>query len=394
MPSNLHEWLLELFRNRSATAADLLRSLEVPLPQHDVVRIELPIANSLRPVEYVADLVLFLARGSRYVFGIIVEVQLSRDEDNPYVWPVLFVFLCARHSCPVGSLVITVEDSIARWAARSIDLGPAETYDPVSRFHFFPSERRPAGAGGSHELTGIQISERFCPPLRGGRPGYRQGGRCGGGPRRDHPRTAGDPIRTAAGLDSDSCPWRLGCAAPYSCKACTDSPLTPRGDGFVIDPHELGVTDISYPVFDMHGEILAALTVHFLRFIDGSQNLSLEVTQAMLDRTARRISAELASRARPLTCKADAAPRMSTIVSTATSSAPTLWSPTHSLPMQLVPSAKWAPSSAPKPISHRALAAKPPPPSWKLPIKHRPRCGHAGNDSGPDRAVRQKVRLM
>ena len=55
----------------------------------------------------------------------------------------------------------------------------------------------------------------------------------------------------------------------------------------------LGVTDISYPIFDMHGDILAALTVPFLRFIDGSQTLSLDGTQALLDRTAKRISAEL-----------------------------------------------------------------------------------------------------
>lgn len=79
----------------------------------------------LRPVEYEADLVLFLARNSRYVFGIIVEVQLSRDEDKRYVWPVFVANLRARHRCPVGLLVVTVEDSIARWAARSIDLGPA-----------------------------------------------------------------------------------------------------------------------------------------------------------------------------------------------------------------------------------------------------------------------------
>lgn len=55
----------------------------------------------------------------------------------------------------------------------------------------------------------------------------------------------------------------------------------------------LGVTDISYPIFDMHGDILAALTVPFLRFIDGSQTLSLDDTQTLLDRTAKRISAEL-----------------------------------------------------------------------------------------------------
>ena len=55
----------------------------------------------------------------------------------------------------------------------------------------------------------------------------------------------------------------------------------------------LGVTDISYPIFDMHGDILAALTVPFLRFIDGSQTLSLDDTQALLAQTAKRISDEL-----------------------------------------------------------------------------------------------------
>jgi DNA-binding IclR family transcriptional regulator len=55
----------------------------------------------------------------------------------------------------------------------------------------------------------------------------------------------------------------------------------------------LGVTDVSYPIFDMHGDVLAALTVPFLRFIDGSQTLSLDKTQALLDQTAKRISTEL-----------------------------------------------------------------------------------------------------
>jgi DNA-binding IclR family transcriptional regulator len=55
----------------------------------------------------------------------------------------------------------------------------------------------------------------------------------------------------------------------------------------------LGVTDISYPVFDLHGDVLAALTVPFLRVIDGSQLISLDETQAILAQTAMRISSEL-----------------------------------------------------------------------------------------------------
>ena len=54
----------------------------------------------------------------------------------------------------------------------------------------------------------------------------------------------------------------------------------------------LGVTDISYPIFDLHGDILAALTVPFLRLIDGSQLLSLDETQALLEKTARAISSD------------------------------------------------------------------------------------------------------
>lgn len=55
MPSNLHEWLLELFRNRSDSAADLLRNLNATLPAYDRVRIESPDVNP-RNVSFKANL--------------------------------------------------------------------------------------------------------------------------------------------------------------------------------------------------------------------------------------------------------------------------------------------------------------------------------------------------
>lgn len=55
----------------------------------------------------------------------------------------------------------------------------------------------------------------------------------------------------------------------------------------------LGVTDVSYPIFDMNGDILAALTVPFLRLIDGSQKRSLDDTQTLLAQAAKDISTEL-----------------------------------------------------------------------------------------------------
>jgi hypothetical protein len=130
MPSNLHEWLLELFRNRSDSAPELLRKLDVALPEYDQVRVESPDVNNLKSVEYRADLVLFLSRGSQHVLGIIVEVQLRRDERKCYAWPAYVANLRARHRCPVCLLVITAEESVARWAAKAIEIGPGGRLTP------------------------------------------------------------------------------------------------------------------------------------------------------------------------------------------------------------------------------------------------------------------------
>ena len=124
MLSYKHELLLLLFRNRSDAAADLLRELDVQLPGYDEVRIESSDLSDLQPAEYRADLVLFLVQGRHKVLGVIVEVQLGRDKDKPYNWPAYIANLRARHRCPVCLLVITVNESVARWARKSIELGP------------------------------------------------------------------------------------------------------------------------------------------------------------------------------------------------------------------------------------------------------------------------------
>ena len=130
MVSNLHELLLLLFRNRSASAADLLRELNVEVPEYDEVHAESSDLTDLRPAEYRADLVLFLQHETRKVLGIIVEVQLQRDEKKPYAWPAYIANLHARHRCQVCLLVITVKDSVARWAGKAIELGPGTRCKP------------------------------------------------------------------------------------------------------------------------------------------------------------------------------------------------------------------------------------------------------------------------
>jgi hypothetical protein len=79
MPSQLHEALLQLFRNRPRLAAELLRdALNVELPEFTEARIESADLTDLKSAEYRADLVVLLYKG-KPVLGIILEVQLTRD---------------------------------------------------------------------------------------------------------------------------------------------------------------------------------------------------------------------------------------------------------------------------------------------------------------------------
>src|SRR6187551_3603599 len=96
MPSQLHEALLQLFRNRPELAPELVRdALRQELPDYTEVRIDSADLSEVQPTEYRADLVVLLLEGVP-VFGIVVEVQLSPDERKQYVWPVYVTNLRAR----------------------------------------------------------------------------------------------------------------------------------------------------------------------------------------------------------------------------------------------------------------------------------------------------------
>src|SRR5262245_1409293 len=87
MPSQLHEVLLELFRNRPLLAPELLRdALHVELPTFAEARIDSADLNDLQPASYQADLVVRLIE-TVAVLGIVVEVQSSPKERKRFVWP-------------------------------------------------------------------------------------------------------------------------------------------------------------------------------------------------------------------------------------------------------------------------------------------------------------------
>jgi hypothetical protein len=131
MPSQLHEALLQLFRNRPALAPELLReALRQELPDYSEIRVDSADLTQAQPTEYHADLVMQLVEDAP-VLGIIVEVQLSKFWRKPYVWPAYVANLRARLNCPVCLLVVTPRESVARWAAKRVHLGAGNWFAPL-----------------------------------------------------------------------------------------------------------------------------------------------------------------------------------------------------------------------------------------------------------------------
>ena len=130
MPSQLHETLVELFRNRPTLAAELLRDvLHFELPPFAEARVDSAELPDLHPADRRADLVVQLDADAP-TGGIILEVQLHRDTNKRFVWPAYVCNLRARLQRPVYLLVVTTSEAIARWAAEPIDIGGGNTFRP------------------------------------------------------------------------------------------------------------------------------------------------------------------------------------------------------------------------------------------------------------------------
>ncbi len=139
----LHQILVELFGRRPALAPELLRdALGQTLPDFDFVEVSDADLSQIVPTEYRADQVLILRscglRGQsdggagEPVLSIVLEVQLSPDEDKRYSWPCYQVNERARLRCPCCLLVVTPHESVARWAATPIVTGqPGVAFAPL-----------------------------------------------------------------------------------------------------------------------------------------------------------------------------------------------------------------------------------------------------------------------
>jgi DNA-binding IclR family transcriptional regulator len=133
--------------------------------------------------------------------------------------------------------------------------------------------------------------------------------------REENPGTRGFALRTGASIDLvQSCsgqvllafspPAALGKmldrveavrGAPVARAALAERLAVVRSQGYDLreSPITRGVTDISYPVFGFGGELMAALTIPFLEYMDASQLVKIGEAQSHLAGTARTISTSL-----------------------------------------------------------------------------------------------------
>lgn len=124
MPSAEHEHLVELFRNRPALAAELLRaSGGPPLPAFGEARLASSDQTEVPPATRLADAVVQLRDGDGTVAAIVVEVQLARKERKRYTWPLYVASVRAELRCETLLLVLAPRRAVARWAARPIAMG-------------------------------------------------------------------------------------------------------------------------------------------------------------------------------------------------------------------------------------------------------------------------------
>ncbi|MEM9491527.1 MAG: hypothetical protein AAGC55_20450, partial [Myxococcota bacterium] len=131
MPSQTHEVLVSLFRDCPALGLALMqRGTGVTMADSVIARQTAAEFTDLRPAEYRADVVIRLERddakdGDPPAGMIIVEVQLERDGDKLYSWPMYEASARARLRCPTTLLVITLDPSVASWCRKPIVLGPS-----------------------------------------------------------------------------------------------------------------------------------------------------------------------------------------------------------------------------------------------------------------------------
>jgi hypothetical protein len=130
-PTQEHEFLIELVRQRPSLAAKLLTEMGVSVPDFDEARLECPDFTECVPTEYRADAVVVLANG-KPTAGIVLEVQRKYKKQKHWTWPLYLATLRARIKGPCILLVFCPNRREASLCARAIEMGhPGWTLCPI-----------------------------------------------------------------------------------------------------------------------------------------------------------------------------------------------------------------------------------------------------------------------
>lgn len=132
VPSSLHEGLVRLFQDHPGLAAILLRDvLTIELPSYRGVRNDSSSFSELQPPEYRADVFNILDGDDKPVMAIIVEVQLAIKERKRRSWLGYTATSVAQLDCDACVLVVTPDQSVARWAKQPLEFGLGSVFRPL-----------------------------------------------------------------------------------------------------------------------------------------------------------------------------------------------------------------------------------------------------------------------
>jgi hypothetical protein len=124
MPSQEHEVLAELFRERPDLVLPLLAAVGVRLsPGVEARAVDATFAALV--FDDRADATVLLEANGRLELVVVVEIQLARDEGKRIAWPIYEVLARSRHGTHACVLVVAPNPRVAAWAAEPIELGPS-----------------------------------------------------------------------------------------------------------------------------------------------------------------------------------------------------------------------------------------------------------------------------
>ncbi|MFC4565097.1 hypothetical protein ACFO4E_24845 [Nocardiopsis mangrovi] len=125
MPSQAHEFPLDLIRHRPDIVVELLSIVDASeFPEFTRIRCESGDATTTAPAELRCDSVVVCEDdGGTPVLAIITENQLGKDNDKHFSWPQYVTNVRARLRCPVALLILAPDDRVAHWCATPIDVG-------------------------------------------------------------------------------------------------------------------------------------------------------------------------------------------------------------------------------------------------------------------------------